>query len=467
MSKRIAGRLTAILFASALGVSVARADLAAEVGQASAKIRAVGENAESLAVAGDYERADDVFLALFPAATRTPAQSLVLGNVFYPQAPKLSYALHKAAAAALPADADAQYEWALEQHRAGEWAGALASYQVYTKTHSNFAPAYGLMADCLIRLQRPDEALAAWRKSESASGGSIDAFESLVCEVHTPVPADTKRRAWIAKVNAGDLDAAESLVALDVNFARDWWSTSIQSEYLKADVERIHKQGFKDADRVKAIDCVAELAAAGDDDAAAVQKVLQKYGYVTDNGATLPTDGGLASFVISRATQSRALKKGQPKTVLIDHALASARQSNDAEMFNVAANLALGSDRLAEIDRDAWKATGDARFIGSLLAGKMQRGALTAGDADLADAIAKASDNAYVAAIAISVAAEAKQPMREPLIRGIAAEYARFSAGGLAGMPSAATLRSYFASLAKEPKAPATTSPATSAATRP
>jgi predicted RNA polymerase sigma factor len=82
-------------------------------------------------------------------------------------------------------------EWAMEQHRAGEHAGALAAYDAYSKQHRQYAPVHGLAADCLIRLGRTREAASRWKESENATEGTLVKLESLVCEIYKD-PSSTR-----------------------------------------------------------------------------------------------------------------------------------------------------------------------------------------------------------------------------------------------------------------------------------
>src|SRR5690606_36207031 len=107
----------------------------------------------------------------------------LMGNLLFEIDRKLSYELHQEAAKAAPDNADVTWEWALEQHRAGEYAAALDSYKQCTKRLQKPATAYAMQADCLLRLNRVDEAIEAWLLSEKSSG-SIAQMESIVCAVH-------------------------------------------------------------------------------------------------------------------------------------------------------------------------------------------------------------------------------------------------------------------------------------------
>src|SRR5262249_9540470 len=155
--------------------------------------------AEELAAAGELEQANAKILEVFPAATRTPAETLMLGNVLFRQDPKASYELHKRAAAELPDERMAQLEWGMQQHRAKEYAGAAASYAQVVKDNRDFAPVYGLMAECLLRLGKTGEAVEAFKQSELSQGDSIEQFESWVCDVNSTTFPHRKRQQWFAK----------------------------------------------------------------------------------------------------------------------------------------------------------------------------------------------------------------------------------------------------------------------------
>jgi glutamate dehydrogenase (NAD(P)+) len=75
-------------------------------------------------------------------------------------------------------------EWALQQHRRKDFAGALKTYRTYLKMQPDYAPVFGLAAECAIRTDDITEALALWQKSERAGKGTLERFESLVCDVN-------------------------------------------------------------------------------------------------------------------------------------------------------------------------------------------------------------------------------------------------------------------------------------------
>src|SRR6516162_8865419 len=144
------------------------AEFQEELITASEALGPVGQQLGEQVEAGQLDQANQRLLEYFPMDKRTPAQTLAVANMLYGLDAKLSYALHKQVAQQLPNEPTAQLEWAMEQHRAGEYAGALKAYDAFSKAESQFAPAHGLAADCLIRLGRTREAVARWQASENA-----------------------------------------------------------------------------------------------------------------------------------------------------------------------------------------------------------------------------------------------------------------------------------------------------------
>ncbi len=65
--------------------------------------------------------------------------------------PADSYALHKMAYEARPKEKLTTLEWAIEQHRAGKYAEALALYEAYLGLEPDDEKTEALLADCLVR----------------------------------------------------------------------------------------------------------------------------------------------------------------------------------------------------------------------------------------------------------------------------------------------------------------------------
>ena len=440
--------VVAILFGAG---SSLRADIEAEMAEASQALQPVMHDAQPLLAEGRVDEANQKILATFPEKSRTSVQALVLGNVLFRHDPRLSYALHKRATVELPNEPVAQLEWAMEQHRAGEYGGAARSYAKFIDANPQFGPALGLLSECLIRTGQTRQAVEAWVRSEQG-GGSLEQLESWVCEVHTHTTPDRDRAVLLAKVKTANADAAARLVALDCNFEGDWWNRAPQAEYLAKDLEVLRKTKFADESMLRETECAARcglIQAKGEGD---VGTVLRKYGFLLDDRGTLPRSTCLVAPMLAAALSGDAISASDARRKLGPAILEKAKASRDVEVFNAAAHLYLRTGQLAEIDQAGWDATGDPRFAASLLVGLAAKGTLTLDDPRLVKAVKQFPENAEIARIVVSLSAKAGKPMQDVLVNAIRAEFSHFSIAGdlFGGRPGAAALRGYFSQLSKE-----------------
>lgn len=403
------------------------------------------QKGEKLIEAGRVDEANQALLDLFPEQTRTPSQALLLGNLMFGNSPKVSYGLHKLAAEKLPDYPDAQLEWALQQHRAGEHAGAAAAYAKYSAAVPDYAPAWGLAADCLIRLGRHREAVAAWESSEKAKSGTLERFESLVCEIYGESPLQ-RRQALLTAMRKGDLDAGARLIALDCVYPRDWWNAQPAKTYLRNDRAAFRAANFPAGRRIDALECAVDVGLAESDDAEAIGAILRRRGFILDADVSLPTDAAIAAFLLDRAFSLELLPGDLRKTVSTK-VLAASRKSGDRDLWNAALLLAEGD--VEALEKEAWEATQDPRFAAGYLL-ILERGKrLKGNDPILADSLKQHPENAMLNRLAVTVAGRENRSTPELLVRAIQAEYRRFSVSGLNPRPRAAVLRLYFKELAK------------------
>jgi tetratricopeptide (TPR) repeat protein len=450
MKKQIATILLTLLLSTTL--LRAADETTQQLEKAYSEMGIIMPTAQQLVVDGHADEANQKLLAVFPESTRTPVQSLLLGNLLFHQDPKQSYTLHKAAAIGLPREYDAQLEWALEQHRAGEYIGAADGYSTASKIDPNNALLYGLWAECLIRQGETDQAVKTWEESEKAPNGTLEDLEAMVCEVHMHATPDMDRTALMKKTRAGDIESAAKLIQLDANFPRDWWNTGPNAKYLAVDLSLLKSTKFADVQRVNELACAAECGVAlASEDAQDVKSILTKHGYLFDPAVTLPGDGWTASVMLAVATEKGAITPDAARDKWLPQISARVQKSTDAEYWNVAANLSgSGTDQLLEIDQQGWDRTGDVRFAGSLLAGLDARGRLKAGDPILVKALKQFPESSVIAAFEVRATLSAGLPARDVLVHAIKTEYTKMSPGGLLSLrPSAGALQAYFKLLAE------------------
>jgi hypothetical protein len=394
---------------------------------------------------GRFTEANERLLAVFPKETRTPAQAMVLGNMLYSVDTNLSYGLHKEVAGQLPSEPLVLLEWAMEQHRAGEHAGALAAYDAYSKQHPQFAPVHGLAADCLIRLGRTREAASRWKESENATEGTLVKLESLVCEIYKDPSLNQRRALLRAKAEKGDVDAAVRLIALDGRFEHDWWNEGPHHTYLLHDLPLL--KAFPEDTRISAAQCLAECLLIEDPDADQIRAILDRHGLLIDRDKTLPSDPPLLSLLLGVAIRNEVLSRDESRLRFGQMLLADALRTKDADLFNILAFLEIGTERMASVEKQAWAATGQARFAAGYLVEELRRGTLQPTDALLINAMNQFPEDSVIMFVGTSMT---DPPTEELLVQAIKAEYRRFSSIiGLIPRPSAKLLRVYFAKLDK------------------
>lgn len=269
------------------GATNANAAIDQRVKEASAKLGAVMPQAEKLTIQGKSKEAEALIRDVFPVASRSPEESLVLGNVLFKAQPKQAYDFHRQAAAQLPRYPGALLEWALEQHRAKNYAGAAATYAAYNKAVPEHAPIWGLAAECAVRTGKLAEAVVLWKSSEKAQRGTLEQLEELVCEVNGRLPNAAVREDLLQRVEKRDERAARDVLLLDAAWESDWWNTGPRRAQLEYDVATVRRVFAKRGAAIQPALCVAECALI--EGATGRRAILVRYGYLVDPKATLPT----------------------------------------------------------------------------------------------------------------------------------------------------------------------------------
>lgn len=421
-------------------------DFDRQVRDAYEKVKPVVERNGKLIDAGRRDEANDAVLAVFPEGTRTPVQAYLLGNLIFGNDPARSYALHKFAVEKLPTQAEVQLEWAMEQHRAGEYPGAAEAYARYTAEVPEYAPAWGLAADCLIRQGKIREAVAAWSSSEKSKAGSLERFESLVCDIYTSDVPLARRQRLLDSMKKGDLNAGVELIAFGCHCPKDWWNIGPQKAILENDLAVFRSLKFPAGRRIDAIECMAECFQAEPEDGKAVLASLVRSGFLVDPGLSLPEDSKVAALLIDRAVATGAIKPGEVRKKLAEKVIAAARSLRNADLWNTGLYL-LADQKVAAIEKEAWEATGDVRFaLGYLLLSDKE---LTLGDEVFQKALKVHPESGELVRVAIALARKEGKVTEGLLVQGIKAEFRHFSSTGVLPRPKAATLRAYFRELAK------------------
>lgn len=426
----------------------ASASFRSEVSAAAKQIEAEVPRAQALVIAGEIDRANDLLLARFPEATRTLAQTFMLGNLMFGLDPARAYALHQQVAKTLPDDPNVLYEWALDQHRAKEYSGALATYRRYSQLVPRNALAYGLAAECAIRLGDSHVAARLWQQSEQAPQGTREKLETLICELNGRIQPNLQRQQLLKRTRARDAAAAVELLLLDSDWRSDWWNTETNTAYLEND-SRLVRTLFPAPsgelhETLALVGCL--LLPEGSGPAEKI-KALTQAGYLYNDAHTLPKNGKVLSRMITLAgsqDQQAALRSKFGAAVL-----AQARQNKDTETYNAAAFLYFGTPELATIDQEGWDAAHDARFALSRLMGIKD---LKLDSPLVQRAQREFPNDSELAHLIVRLAAHEGKPLETYLVNAVKAEYTKLSSerpGADAPRPSVYVLGQYFAALAK------------------
>ncbi len=432
------------------------ADFATEMRQADLAVKGIKDNLSALLQAGDVATANATLLAVFPEAQRTPAQAFLLGNMLFDLDPAQAYILHQQVAKQKPNDFNIQFEWALEQHRQREFAGALATYDRMAVLDENFAPAHGLAAHCLMALNQPREAVARWRRSEQAKQGSLEDFESLVCAV-APKIAPLRQRAELRTgALGGDHAAVVDLVLYDCQVTWDWWNAGPDQQALTFDLPLLDTLGdaHGDSSEGAALRCLASCMLEEEPTPENLRAMCRSQGLIFDDQRTLPQNPRVAGLLLRCLLSNKALSEEQirrdyqPALLALVLKTALAQESTHGELWDIIV-LCADATQTEELERQAWQATGQPRFAVGCLTARGAQDPLSVDDKDLVQALSDFPQSADVLAIAIAAAGKPDAALYQ---RAILAEYEHFSLqGGLGWVtrPGARPLRHYYAELAK------------------
>jgi hypothetical protein len=424
-------------------------DLERELNAAGERIEAVRATAETLMAKGEYDKANETLLAVFPDGQRTPAQALVLGNVLFNQLPSASYRLHKEAAQAFGDELSVLLEWALEQHRAGEFDAARMTWEKVCKKAPDQAIYHALRAECLIRTNRIAEAVAAWQASEAAPAGKREEFEGLLFGLKNRKSPHRERSALLQEVRSGDIVAAEKLVLLDATFRTNWWISEPNLDYLDADIALIGETEFSDRPRQQVLRFFADVVRSDRKKEGTVEKQIRESGLFFDKKTTLPASDVVLASLLGIIVESKIKTREETFAMFGQKLIERARKSKEPELWNVLCNLTLGSELYRPNAQKAWEVTGDSRFAVGFVTDLERTDELTSDHPDLLRAIEQFPEDSVLAQLRLRRALKEGRPLRQYLEAAIRAEYTKLSPSpSPAGLrPSSLALRIYFGQL--------------------
>lgn len=402
--------------------------------------------ANELLAEGKWTEAVRLLNSVHPEENRTIDQSQALASFMFQLNPEQSYELHKVVASAHPDQELPNYLWAMEQHRRGEWRGALASYRLASKLMKDYAPTYGLAAECALHLGKVDEALELWSKSEKAQTGTLEEFETEVCRIHGPRPKHREREAFMTKARTGDVESAIKVIELDLEWPEDWWNGGPNKNFLKVDLKEF--SSFQNPERELKLALLAAKLAAEELPSNIISELLKEAGLLLRK-PDLPSNGRVLSFLLTFILEQELASKETLTKSWGAIIATQAKKSKDPELHNALAWLHLDDEELVAIDLQGWKMTGDARFAASYLGGQMRSEKLTLDSPQLVQALKEFPDHYVVQSIPLGLTPRESPRYRSALIETIKADYKQLPRAGVIPRPSARPLRQVFEELAE------------------
>lgn len=190
------------------------ADFAADQRRAALELAAARQALPELFAAGDLALAEQRLVSSVPADKPSAAHWLQIGDIFAGLDPAFSMRMHGRAYELAPDERAIQVEWAIELQRAGFLAQAAAVYAAIPAREGDARVAL-LEAECLVRLERDEEAVQAWNRVRQ-SPAATKLLRFLAQRISSEVTHERRRLDLRAAIRAGTLEGAEELVFLEI-----------------------------------------------------------------------------------------------------------------------------------------------------------------------------------------------------------------------------------------------------------
>jgi hypothetical protein len=399
-----------------------------------------GSAARALMLQGRVSDAVQAFLDVVPEGKRTPAHEFLLGTNLFALDFAQARQAHERAFAAAPDVMLVASEMAIVLHRAAEYAKAEPLYaRVVASEEFEGGAMAALRADCLLHLGRLPEAVRSWMDADPRSNHS--GIEEAFSWVYGHESPWVRRDRLLAKVRAGDADAAEELILLDLSFDQDWWNVQVERDCLDLDLPLAAKALGAESASWRELELLAQCA--GSEDANVppeLRRVLEKRDEahraavsscldgaktlgLLGEGAHLPRSSRVASSLFGHWTSTGIAKAAELLTSFEDELWKRVgSEKGDLQALEILGVLyqETSSPRLAEADELGWTSFHDPRFGCSLLARRGE--GLRPDDPLLVDALARHAQDARVLAFAVHAARKAGTLTPELLARQIQAE---------------------------------------------
>jgi hypothetical protein len=407
------------------------------------------QKAEALGLEGRVSESNQAVLDAIPEAKRQPVHNYALGNVLYRTRPDISRDLHRKAAEAAPGSEMAQFEYAMEEQRAGNCAEGASAYRKVLALNPQAEYLSALYADCLVQLGQYKLAVEYWLKARHDRNHIL--IEKQIHEIYGKTMPGQRRGEMLEQFRRGQTELAEAIIWQDLDFDQDWWNSAPNQLFLDRDLAEIGTVLGVQSQRFRELKLWAEAAT----DKRKLGEGLRELNLLQPPSGAFPVSSFAAYHLIrmalSESLTNMAFLLNTYEAELRRRALADG--ANDSKATEILAFLIANQrpDQMAELDMAGWRRYRAAPYAASYLVGLSKAGRLSLTTPELADAVKEFPRNVLVQALALQEARKAGKSGVElaPYIaRVITAEYAQLT--GLGGARNSYMLKQLFAELARE-----------------
>lgn len=395
--------------------------------EASAELAPVMEQAGQLAQDDRLDEADRLIVDSLPRVQWTPARYLVLGNVFFRSRPDLAGEFHKAAYDARPDDAQANLEWAIDLHRAGDCARAVPLYEHAVAAGPIGVTWNALLAECYLKAGKLEAATRAWfaaKQNERAEN-----VERAIGDVHGPDLALRRRWALRQRIAQGEVARAADLVMLDAAWDGEG---DVNIEKLDADVLWLGALPGIEPARKADLELFARTVREGECcDKSARKRELSAV--LLGRGGRLPVDTRIAARLASSLVDADPKQRAALRTRWAQELRSRSEQHADADAMRllILLNSESPGDMLdaaahhktvthpTALWLEAWQRHADLESAQEYLQNEAEAGRLSFDSPDLQRALVQFPDDPRIAMLALGAAGEGHARVRELTVKAI------------------------------------------------
>jgi len=328
-------------------------------------------------------------------AEKSPYFDFVVANKLYGMDPDAAYRLQQRVFKVLPAVPEVDLEWAMNCHRRGEFESAISAYGLYLKANPE-DPAWALLADCLMRVRKYNEAIVAWKNAKHVRNHV--AIEQMICSIYGGVDPLRKRADILQALEKGET-THEVLVLQDLNMENDWWNSHIYIEGLERDLARAAQALGKESRRYREM---AALAALAQNEKVTDKDILDQHIslHVLVAGGDFPVNSSIAEQFIRMAVDHKMVAMDELiKRYGHELEVRATSKEGDVEALNILCVLHSSAENWKDVkkfDRYGWDRYKDIRFARSYLAELLRAKELTLETPDLKKAFDRFPEDAIL-----------------------------------------------------------------------